>query len=184
MKRLISLIVICALLLTLSSCGSDLENTGYLNLIEDGWNLSAYHEWTLDGSEWNSVTWNISEVESESPVYCMFIPFFTDRGYFDGTPIRDIDGELYVYPPQGDLGYVFCSKSPFSLKIEEMNYNNAFPDGTTPNDFDITNEETYEVNDITWYISPYYNKLMYLKKIQRNLLKIRKLQRYHIKKRI
>lgn len=125
--------------------------------------MSCYHEWTIDGSEWNKVTWNISEVESESQVYCMFIPLSTDKGYFDGTPLWDIDGKLHVRQAQGDVGYVFCSQSPFSLKIEQINENSglkAQQREPIPITIDVTSAETYEANGITWHISLYCNTLM------------------------
>lgn len=142
MKRLISLIAICALLLTLSSCGQTDSQTseqsasdsssvqaepgenGYFYEIDDSCVIlynGSYADESRDNMD--SFEWTITLLENSDPVYGIAFSRMDETGLLYGDEaFREFSDWLAEFPESSGseyypLDFFFCSKSPFTYNL-------------------------------------------------------------------
>ncbi len=189
MKRLISLIAICALLFTLSSCGQADSQTseqsasdssvvqaepgenGYFYEIDDSC-VILYNGRYADESRDDvyGFEWTITLLENSAPVYGIALPQLDETGLLYGDEaFREFSDWLAELPKSGSTYYsvefLFCSKSPFMYNLAIKDFQSRVGEHSTHETLydlyseDLDNTFTLEAGGETWYVARRGNNL-------------------------
>lgn len=148
-------LIFSTIIFSLFGCTQKSSNEmGSFFLAETEWSIYHKAEWE-NGNVWVETKYEITKIESESPVYCLLMNPNTEKGFLDGVLISWVDEENPL-PAASDIYYMFCSRSPFSVDME-ITSNGSEMKVPGPHYYNITtsNKMTYEADDEMWYISEY-----------------------------
>ena len=141
MKKSIALFLMIALLFTLSSCGS--ADVGYFYEIDETCTIVYNGSYSDDGQEdTDNISWTVTILESESPVYGIIFPEVDENGLLYGD--EAFAGERAEGSDDADytMDFCLCSKSPFTytVGIDKLMIDTT-PTATVEHPYDYESEE-------------------------------------------